>query len=165
MRKKPKLFGDRIREDRWEPREAHLKILDAIRQIPRGCVCTYGRVAEAAGWPRRARLVGQILRHSPLSDGVPWHRVVNASGRISARDGEGPRRQRERLAAEGVRVDFRGRVDLAVNLWSYNEKRKTRKGRARHGRRSVVLRDIPNAVSSSGLKRGRLARRSGRASA
>lgn len=74
---------------------------------------TYGQVAVAAGLPRRARLVGRLLSGSPLADGVPWHRVVNASGRISERDGDGPSRQRRLLAAEGVLPDRNGRFDLS----------------------------------------------------
>ena len=44
---------------------------------------------------------------------TPWHRVINAQGRISGR-GELMRAevQRERLEAEGVEFDARERVDL-----------------------------------------------------
>jgi O6-methylguanine-DNA--protein-cysteine methyltransferase len=40
-------------------------ILAAVRRIPRGKVCTYGNVAEVAGLPQRARLVGMVLRQTP----------------------------------------------------------------------------------------------------
>jgi alkylated DNA nucleotide flippase Atl1 len=55
------------------------RIIAAIKQIPRGKVCTYGVVAEVAGLPRRARLVGTVLRQTPASKSVPWFRVINAS--------------------------------------------------------------------------------------
>ena len=58
-------------------------ILAAVRRIPRGKVCTYGNVAEVAGLPRRARLVGTVLRQTPSARGLPWYRVINAGGRIS----------------------------------------------------------------------------------
>ena len=109
------------------PREAELKILSVIRRIPRGFVCTYGKVAAAAGLPRRARLVGRVLRASPLADGVPWHRVVSAAGRISLRGGEGPRLQARLLAAEGVCADARGRINLREHLWEF-----TKRGRVRN---------------------------------
>lgn len=99
------------------PSDSHLRILDAIRRIPPGFVTTYGQVAQAAGLPGRARLVGRLLSDSPLADGVPWHRVINASGRISERGGPGPDRQRRLLAAEGVELDGRGRIDLKTYLW------------------------------------------------
>jgi len=60
-------------------------IYDVVRRIPRGRVSTYGRVAELAGLPRRARLVGRALRDLPADSDVPWHRVLNAAGKISAR--------------------------------------------------------------------------------
>ncbi len=44
--------------------EGHSKqvaILRAVQAIPAGHVQTYGQVAEAAGLPRRARLVGAVL--------------------------------------------------------------------------------------------------------
>ena len=50
---------------------------------------------------------------------VPWHRVINAQGRISGR-GELMRAevQRERLEAEGVAFDERERVNLKVFRWA-----------------------------------------------
>ena len=111
------------------PSEAELKILRVIRRIPRGFVSTYGRIAEAAGLSGRARLVGHVLSASPLADEVPWHRVVNAAGRISLRGGDGPRLQVRLLTAEGVRVDARGRVDLEAHLWKYRKNGKGRKSR------------------------------------
>ncbi len=94
----------------------HLQILSVVRRIPEGRVCTYGRIATAADLPGRARLVGRILRDSPLADDVPWHRVIGASGRISDRPG-GTTGQLARLAAEGVEVTASGRIDMATYLW------------------------------------------------
>jgi len=74
-----------------------------IRQIPRGRVSTYGAIAKAAGYPRCARHVAQVLKRV---DGLPWQRVLGSGGRISLR-GELALEQRFLLEAEGVR--FRGR--------------------------------------------------------
>ena len=92
-------------------------ILEAVRSIPKGRVSTYGAVAELAGLPRRARLVGTVLRQTPSTRAVPWFRVINSSGRISFPLGsEAHARQRKRLEAEGV--DFvGGRVDLRRFGW------------------------------------------------
>ncbi len=103
-------------EDNAEPNPAHLRILSVIRRIPEGRVCTYGRIAAAAELPGRARLVGRVLRDSPLADDVPWHRVVGASGRISERPG-GTTGQRAKLAAEGVELTMGGRIDMETYLW------------------------------------------------
>ncbi|HET9446424.1 MAG TPA: MGMT family protein [Steroidobacteraceae bacterium] len=92
-------------------------ILAAVRRIPRGKVCTYGNVAEVAGLPRRARLVGTVLRQTPASRGLPWYRVINAGGRISFPTGsDAYERQRHKLEAEGV-VFVGGRVDLRRYGW------------------------------------------------
>ena len=91
-------------------------ILAAVRRIPRGKVCTYGDVAEVAGLPRRARLVGTVLRQTS-GRGLPWYRVINAGGRISFPVGsEAYARQRHKLEAEGV-VFAGGRVDLRRYGW------------------------------------------------
>ena len=48
----------------------------------------FGGEAEMLGDPRQARTVGWAIAGCP--EDVPWHRVVNARGRISLRsDGEG----------------------------------------------------------------------------
>lgn len=85
--------------------------------IPSGRVATYGQVAGEAGLPRRARLVGAVLRSLAEGSELPWHRVVNARGEISARPGAGPREQARRLRREGVKVDSRGRICLARFGW------------------------------------------------
>jgi methylated-DNA-protein-cysteine methyltransferase related protein len=82
-------------------------ISNAIRQIPRGRVSTYGAIAKAAGYRRCARQVARVLK---MVDGLPWQRVLGSGGRISLR-GELGLEQRFLLEAEGVR--FRGKkVDM-----------------------------------------------------
>ena len=82
-----------------------------MRRIPRGRVTTYGQVAELAGLEGHARQVGYALHHAP--PGLPWHRVINARGEISARRGsDWGELQRRLLEAEGVEFDRDGRVDL-----------------------------------------------------
>ena len=73
-------------------------ILKQVRRIPRGKVATYGDVAYAAGYPGAARQVVWALRSG---NGVPWHRVVGAGGKILL-PAEGGFEQRMRLQAEGV---------------------------------------------------------------
>ena len=59
------------------------RIWKAVAEIPRGEVASYGGIARRAGAPRRARLVGHALKVAPASLELPWHRVLNAQGRIS----------------------------------------------------------------------------------
>ena len=93
------------------------RIWETIAEIPPGSVANYGQVAEIAGVPRGARQVGYALRHAPRDMDLPWHRVVQASGR-SAFDPHSHafRKQRERLAEEGV-VMLNGRIDMNRYRW------------------------------------------------
>jgi methylated-DNA-protein-cysteine methyltransferase related protein len=91
------------------------RIYRAVRRIPRGRVATYGDIADLAGVPGRARQVGYALHALPTGSTVPWHRVINRSGRISLPPDAGGVEQRFRLMAEGVRVDPGGRVSLATH--------------------------------------------------
>ncbi len=94
-------------------------ICAVVRRIPAGWVATYGQVAAMAGLPRRARLVGHVLRQLDATTEVPWHRVVNAAGRIvvaASRNG-GDAVQRRRLEQEGVVFDATGRMELERFRW------------------------------------------------
>jgi methylated-DNA-protein-cysteine methyltransferase related protein len=93
------------------------RILKAVQGIPRGRVSTYGAVAEVAGLPRRARLVGKVLREAPSGRKVPWFRVLNASGRLSFPLGsDAYALQKKTLEREGV-IFIGGRVDLKRFGW------------------------------------------------
>jgi methylated-DNA-protein-cysteine methyltransferase-like protein len=95
------------------------RIYAAVRRIPRGRVATYGQIAEVARVPGQARLVGYAMFALSRTTAVPWHRVINAQGRISLRgDGGGAAlRQRMLLEREGVRFDARDRVSLERFGW------------------------------------------------
>lgn len=94
-------------------------VVAVVHEIPAGKVATYGQVAALAGRPGAARWVGRALGALPSGSGVPWHRVLNASGRITVDGGTGPgaRRQRKLLLEEGVAVDERFRVRLRDCRW------------------------------------------------
>ena len=97
--------------------ETYQRIYRVVRRIPRGRVATYGQVAELAGFPRQARMVGYAL-HALEDDAVPWQRVINARGQISPRAWPGAEiAQRRMLEAEGVRFDRAGRIDLGRFAW------------------------------------------------
>jgi methylated-DNA-protein-cysteine methyltransferase-like protein len=106
------------RQSRARRPGSHEKVFAAVRRIPRGRVSTYGAIAKVAGLPRQARLVGYALHRLGGSTSVPWHRVINASGRISLSDANGAATtQRLRLIAEGVAVGAGGRISLASYGW------------------------------------------------
>jgi methylated-DNA-protein-cysteine methyltransferase-like protein len=83
-----------------------------VRRIPPGRVASYGRVAGWVGRPEGARAVGGVMARG--LDGVPWHRVVTADGRlVPGHEAE----HAERLRADGVRV-ARGHVADPIPWWA-----------------------------------------------
>lgn len=99
------------------------KMVTLIRKIPPGRVATYGQIASLVGRPDNSRQVGTILRTLPEDSDVPWHRVVNAQGRISDRGNRAAEGlQRFLLHQEGVRISKSGRIDLAAFQWNPRQK-------------------------------------------
>lgn len=87
-------------------------VWQVVQGIPRGHVLTYGEVARLAGMGRWARRVSQAMRRAPRGMDLPWHRVVNAQGKISfPEESSGYQRQKQRLENEGV-VFLNGKIDL-----------------------------------------------------
>jgi methylated-DNA-protein-cysteine methyltransferase-like protein len=107
------------------PSSKYRRIYAVVRRIPRGRVATYGDVARLAGLPRQPRLVGYALHAAPDGARLPWHRVVNAQGRLSLGRGVagGELPQRFRLEREGVVFDQTGRLALDVYRWKRPPKR------------------------------------------
>jgi methylated-DNA-protein-cysteine methyltransferase-like protein len=101
-----------LTDSTWE------RIYAAVRRVPRGRVATYGQIAELAGLPGGARQVGYALHALRDHHDVPWQRVVNARGSVSARSIPGPEEmQRALLEDEGVEFGLGGRIDLGRYRW------------------------------------------------
>lgn len=113
-----------------ETRKAYEKIYAVIRRIPPGKVATYGQVAALAGLPGRARQVGASLRDLPDGSNVPWQRVINAQGTISARPGLGVAEgyQRHLLEEEGIEFNESGRTDFERFGWDPEALPRARRG-------------------------------------
>ena len=97
------------------PSRFFARIYAVVRRIPRGKVTSYGSIARALGVPQGARTVGWALGVCP--DDIPWHRVVNAQGKISWRPTGGFKLQRALLQREGVRFSRGGRINLTKFGW------------------------------------------------
>jgi methylated-DNA-protein-cysteine methyltransferase-like protein len=95
------------------------RIYEVVARVPRGRVVTYGQVAALAGLPRQARLVGYAMHGLPDNSTLPWHRVINAQGKVSVRSFAGPSEglQRHLLEEEGVTFDENERVSLKRFRW------------------------------------------------
>ncbi len=98
--------------------DANHRIWLVVAAIPEGKVTTYGAVAQKAGMSRAARRVGLALRGLPSNTHIPWHRVVNAQGRIALPEGSVPyNSQKDRLESEGVPFRTNGTIDLRQYGW------------------------------------------------
>ncbi|HTG99691.1 MAG TPA: MGMT family protein [Vicinamibacterales bacterium] len=112
-------------------------VLSVVRRIPVGRVATYGDVAEAAGRPRAARAVGNIMRDCRRPD-IPCHRVVAAAGKLGGFGGN-LELKRALLRAEGLQVSsttirnfsaHRARLrSKPADAWERREGRTKPKGR------------------------------------
>ena len=95
----------------------HRDIYAVVKSLPKGSVATYGQIAKLVGHCT-ARMVGYAMAAVPAGSRVPWQRVINAQGMISARShGDGGERQRAMLEKEGVEFNAKGRVDLRIYGW------------------------------------------------
>jgi methylated-DNA-protein-cysteine methyltransferase-like protein len=93
-------------------------VWDVVAGIPAGYVLTYGQVAALAGLPNAARRVSGALGQAPKNKPVPWHRVINAQGKISIpKESRWYLRQKDLLQEEGV-VIIKGKIDLQRFGWS-----------------------------------------------
>lgn len=96
------------------PQEYTEEVLALVERIPAGKVMSYGAIADALAersGRNSARLVGSIMaRHG---GGVPWHRVVNSSGRMPPGHEQ---EARQRLLSEGAPLKG-DHVDMARASW------------------------------------------------
>ncbi len=103
-----------------DPEAFRAQVYAWVARIPEGRVMSYGQIARLIARPRGIlvktylglgpRWVGAAMAHAP--EGLPWQRVVNSQGRISARPGGGAGEQRRLLEEEGVEFSPTGRIDL-----------------------------------------------------
>lgn len=101
--------------------ESHQRIWQTVQTIPEGKVACYGQIADLAGLPGRARLVGKALGCVPKAgwrgQPVPWYRVINSQGKISFPLGsENFERQKAYLQEEQV-VVIGARIKLKEFQW------------------------------------------------
>ena len=103
-----------------EPNQLYQQVWNTVLTIPCGCVATYGQIARLIGKSRYARQVSYALaqqrRLAPFLN-VPWHRVINAQGKIAfTRSDWRFEEQVFLLQKEGVIV-VSGKVNLDEYLW------------------------------------------------
>ena len=92
--------------------EVTLRIIQAIKDIPKGKVASYRDVALAAGIRNGARQTVRVLHSLSEKYELPWHRVIRSNGSIALREGEGKELQISLLRSEGVEVSPAGWIDM-----------------------------------------------------
>lgn len=93
-----------------------------VKKIPRGRVTTYGALAKALRLPGGARAVGYAMAACPSGQGIPWHRVIGAGGRLVIPEPHGSL-QRRLLETEGVKIGDGRRIDMPRYIWLPTKKR------------------------------------------
>lgn len=94
------------------------RVYAQVRNVPAGSVCTYGTIAELAGYPKAAREVGLAMSRVQRAWNLPCHRIVNAQGTLAPTYAFGGKdKQRALLEAEGVAFLEDGAIDLAHHRW------------------------------------------------
>ncbi len=103
--------------DNPEPLSPMQRIWWIVGMIPSGTITSYGKVADMAGLPGRARYVSRALKLAPTELSLPWHRVVNAQGKIAFAADTAPfREQTQLLRSEGVMVN-QGKINRSEYEW------------------------------------------------
>jgi methylated-DNA-protein-cysteine methyltransferase related protein len=101
------------------------RVYALVKKIPRGKVLTYGAVAKATRIPGGARAAGRAMGATPKGQGIPWHRVVGAGGRLLIREPYASL-QKKLLLTEGARV-IESRVDMKTAAWNPSPATKNKK--------------------------------------
>ena len=96
------------------------RVYDALCEVPRGRVTTYGLLAKRIGCGS-ARAVGGALRNNPFAPRVPCHRVIASDSSIGGFHGAiaGAEIQRKLtlLRDEGVLFDATGHLQDRSRIW------------------------------------------------
>ncbi|MCA9362631.1 MGMT family protein [Candidatus Kaiserbacteria bacterium] len=77
------------------------KVNNVVRHIPKGKTMSYSEVANAAGRPKAARAVANIMAKNFDPD-IPCHRVIRSDGRLGGYNRGGEAAKRALLESEGV---------------------------------------------------------------
>lgn len=78
------------------------RVIEIVRNIPRGEMLSYKQVACLAGNARAYRAVGNIL-HKNYNPRIPCHRVINSNGAVGGYN-RGIKRKTELLKSESAQI-------------------------------------------------------------
>jgi methylated-DNA-protein-cysteine methyltransferase-like protein len=105
-------------------------VYELVKRIPRGRVITYGQLAKALRLPGGARTAGRAMAACPNGQGIPWHRVVGAGGKLLIREPHSSL-QRRLLETEGLRLAEKRILDFKNHEWSPGKARRRESSKKR----------------------------------
>ncbi len=129
----------------WDP------VYKLVKQIPRGRVLSYGAVAKALRLKGGARSAGRAMSATPQGKGIPWHRVLNAAGKIVIREPYSSL-QRRLLESEGIEV-IENRVKMKTYLWT--PPRKSAPKQSQNPRKNDAPPNVRNSDGAKSIHLGR----------
>lgn len=87
------------------------QVLSVVKNIPIGKALTYKQVAEAAGFPKAARAVGNLMTKNTDTT-IPCHRVVRSDGALGSYNGLRGASKADLLKSEGYEPVIRSLESL-----------------------------------------------------
>src|ERR1700722_11618124 len=109
------------------------RVYALVKKVPRGRVMTYGGLAKALRLPGGARTAGRAMASNPSGQGVPWHRVVGAGGKLLIREPYASL-QRKLLETEGLALAEKRILDFRNYEWSPVKGRRRGTSKGKRGR-------------------------------
>ena len=100
-----------------KPSDKIKRIWKTVTVIPKGKVASYGQIADLAGLPGRARLVGKALGLAPNDLHLPWYRVLRSSGQLAFEKGSKDAERQKGLLQQEEVVVMNNRVKLEQFGW------------------------------------------------
>ncbi len=77
------------------------KVLNIVKNIPKGEVLTYKEVAKQAGNEKASRVVGSLMAKNQNKE-IPCHRVIRSDGKIGEYNGLQGESKKALLEKEGA---------------------------------------------------------------
>jgi methylated-DNA-protein-cysteine methyltransferase-like protein len=94
------------------------EVMKYIQRIPKGKVATYKQIAALSGKPQGSRGVAWILHSCSTKYKLPWHRVLNAQGKISFPvKSSNYKKQKMKLEKEGIVFSGENQLSLLKYQW------------------------------------------------
>ena len=100
-----------------KPSDKVKRIWKTVVAVPKGKVASYGQIADLAGLPGRARLVGKALGQAPKNMELPWYRILRSSGQLAFEKGSANALKQKGLLQEEEVVVLNNRVKLKQFGW------------------------------------------------